>query len=133
VEVARAFTVTEEPLKLVILDEPTSSLDSSAAGQLMGFVRRAVASGASYILISHLLGEILGTADRVVVMRDGKVVDARPAGEFTRNYLVGAMGRVAKEGGSGGVFASKRQSCSPRVRARPAGQGEGPALTAFRG
>jgi len=92
-----------------------------------------VASGASCILISHLLGEILGTADRVVVMRDGKVVDARPAGEFTRNSLVGAMGSVAKEEAVGVVFASKRQSGSPRVRARPAGQGEGSVLTAFRG
>jgi ribose transport system ATP-binding protein len=133
VEVARAFTVTEEPLKLVILDEPTSSLDSSAAGQLLGFVRRAVTSGASCILISHLLGEILGTAGRVVVMRDGKVVDARPAGDFTRNSLVGAMGSVAKEEAEDLRFASKRQSGSPRVRAQPAGQSEGPALTAFRG
>ena len=43
VEVARAFTVTDEPLQLVILDEPTSSLDAHAAGQLLGFVRRSVA------------------------------------------------------------------------------------------
>src|SRR4051794_24652703 len=58
VEVARAFTVTEDPLGLVILDEPTSSLDVHTAGQLLAFVKRLVAGGASTILISHLLGEI---------------------------------------------------------------------------
>jgi len=132
VEVARAFTVTEEPLRLVILDEPTSSLDARAAGQLLAFVRRVVAGGASVILISHLLGEILGTADRVMVMRDGKVVDARPAGGFTRNSLVSAMGSVAKEEISA-EFASKRQQGVAQVRARPMGQGDGRELTAFRG
>src|SRR5215813_13770409 len=45
VEVARAFTVTVEPLRLVILDEPTSSLDTQTAGQLLAFVRRSVGQG----------------------------------------------------------------------------------------
>jgi len=132
VEVARAFTVTEEPLRLVILDEPTSSLDARAAGQLLAFVRQVVAGGASTILISHLLGEILGTADRVMVMRDGKVVDARPAGDFTRNSLVSAMGSVAREEISAD-FASKRQEGVAQVRAQPLSQGDGRELTAFRG
>src|SRR6185312_3042782 len=69
VEVARAFTETNEPVKLIILDEPTSSLDAHAAGQLLSFVRRVVGRGQSCILISHLLGEILQNSDRVVVMR----------------------------------------------------------------
>src|SRR5882724_4040811 len=59
VEVARAFTVTEAPLHLVILDEPTSSLDSHRAGQLLSHVRRVIANGVGCVLISHLLGEIL--------------------------------------------------------------------------
>ncbi|TIT19299.1 MAG: sugar ABC transporter ATP-binding protein, partial [Mesorhizobium sp.] len=67
VEVARAFTLTEDPLALVILDEPTSSLDAHTAGQLLAFVRRFVASGGSCILISHVLGEVLQNADRIVV------------------------------------------------------------------
>ena len=45
VEVARAFTVTDEPLRLVILDEPTSSLDAHTAGQLLAFVRRSRRGG----------------------------------------------------------------------------------------
>ena len=47
VEVARAFTVTSDPLRLVILDEPTSSLDAHAAGQLLAFVSRATGQGSA--------------------------------------------------------------------------------------
>ena len=50
VEIARAFTVTDVPVRLVILDEPTSSLDAVVAGQLLAFVRRFVAAGGSCIL-----------------------------------------------------------------------------------
>lgn len=92
IEVARAFTVTDDPLHLVILDEPTSSLDAETARQLLTHVRRVVAKGISCILISHLLGEVLGTADRVVVMRDGKVVADETAANMTRDSLVAAMG-----------------------------------------
>jgi ribose transport system ATP-binding protein len=94
VEIARAFTVTDLPARLVILDEPTSSLDAVVAGQLLGFVRRFSEEGGSTVLISHLLGEILSTADRIVVMRDGLVVQADRAQTFTRDSLVAAMGHI---------------------------------------
>src|ERR1700724_39642 len=51
VEVARAFTATDTPVRLVILDEPTSSLDAHTAGQLLAFMRRAVAERTSCIFI----------------------------------------------------------------------------------
>ena len=92
VEVARAFTVTDDPLHLVILDEPTSSLDAETARQLLAHVRRAVSAGISCILISHILGEILATSDRIVVMRDGKIVADAAAALLTRDGLVTAMG-----------------------------------------
>lgn len=92
VEIARAFTVTDTPLRLVILDEPTSSLDAVTAKQLLDYVKRETASGTSVILISHLLGDILGTANRIVVMKDGKTVAEREASAFNRSSLVAAMG-----------------------------------------
>jgi ribose transport system ATP-binding protein len=92
IEVARAFSVTREPLHLVILDEPTSSLDAHTAGQLLGFVRRIVATGTSCVLISHMLGEILKFCDRIVVMRDGRVVSSGAAATYDRDSLVSAMG-----------------------------------------
>ena len=95
VEIACAFTVTDTPARLVILDEPTSSLDASVATQLTEHLGRFTAGGGSCILISHRLGEILDAADRTVVMRDGRIIDDRPSAQYTRNLLVETMGRVA--------------------------------------
>jgi ribose transport system ATP-binding protein len=134
-EIARAFTVTDAPPRLVILDEPTSSLDSVIAGQLLAFVRRFVATGGSCILISHLLGEILSTSDRIVVMRDGQVVETRPAARFTRDSLVGSMGSVVSEGDGRGHNASlsTREKAAEVVRVASAGTGPAPELVAHQG
>jgi ribose transport system ATP-binding protein len=83
-------------VKLVILDEPTSSLDASLAAQLLSYVRRFVSTGGAVVFISHILGEVLSTANRVVVMRDGKVVADRPADAFSTESLVAAMGSVVR-------------------------------------
>ena len=134
VEVARAFTVTEAPLELVILDEPTSSLDAHTAGQLLAFVRRFVASGKSCILISHLLGEILDNADRIVVMRDGKVVATDAASSFDRARLVATMGGAEHRQavGSAGQGGAKKDG-RLRVSAQPARQRDGKKLVAREG
>ena len=133
VEVARAFTVTQDPLNLVILDEPTSSLDSHTAGQLLAFVRRFVAGGGSCILISHVLGEVLQNADRIVVMRDGKVVAADAARAFDRDRLVATMGGAAHREKAAAQAVAIKPTGAPRVRARPARQGDGAELVAHSG
>jgi ribose transport system ATP-binding protein len=96
VEIATAFSETDARARLLILDEPTSSLDASLARQLLGHVRRYVAAGGAAVLISHILGEVLASADRVVVMKDARVVAARRAGEFSTEGLVAAMGSVVR-------------------------------------
>lgn len=135
IEVARAFTTTDEPVRLVILDEPTSSLDSHTAGQLLAFVRRVVAEGVSCIFISHLLREILENCDRIVVMRDGKVVAADRAKTFDRNKLVTAMGGVEAQrhevSAERGVV--ERGQTPLRVRACPELQPGGAELVAHEG
>jgi ribose transport system ATP-binding protein len=134
VEVARAFTITNDPLRLVILDEPTSSLDSHTAGQLLSFVRRVVAGGASCILISHLLGEVLEYSDRIVVMRDAKVVAADRAAALDRDKLVTAMGAARKAERAAAERVAARDGAAPiRVRARPERQAGGPELVAHEG
>src|SRR5258708_9190950 len=126
VEVARAFTITKAPLHLVILDEPTSSLDSHTAGQLLSHVRQVVATGASCVLISHLLREILEYSDRIVVMRDGRVVAADRASGFDREKLVTAMGgAAASQMRSASEPTVPRGTTPVRVRARPATQSDG--------
>lgn len=100
VEIAMAFSDAGQPPRLVILDEPTSSLDGGLAAQLLAHVRRFVASGGAVILISHMLNEILESASRIVVMKDGKIVAERGAGGFDHAGLVEAMGSVASDSGA---------------------------------
>jgi len=96
VEIATAFSTISNPVRLVILDEPTSSLDASLAAQLLAYVRTFVKNGGSIILISHILGEILSATDRIIVMKDGKVVAEKPSADFNHHSLVAAMGSVVK-------------------------------------
>jgi len=99
IEVARAFTVTDEPLRLVILDEPTSALGDATARQLTDFIATAASRGIAIILITHRLNEILATSHRVVVMVDGRVIAERPSKDLTRRDLVGLMGSIDASAG----------------------------------
>ena len=136
VEIARAFTVSDAPARFVILDEPTSSLDAETAGQLLAYVRRSVEAGLSCALISHILGEVLETCDRIVVMRDGKTVAEDRARNFSRERLVAAMGGVEEAGSRRDEAAAREarvQDAPLRVRIRPARQPDGRELTAREG
>ncbi|WP_062221520.1 sugar ABC transporter ATP-binding protein [Aureimonas sp. D3] len=131
VEIATVFAGDDPTPRLVILDEPTSSLDGSAASQLLAYVRGFVAKGGSVILISHILGEILSTCDRIAVMSDGRVVDVRPASGFDRYSLVESMGHVVALEDEAAVEARAR-SAAPVV-ARVSSPRGGGALEARRG
>jgi ribose transport system ATP-binding protein len=71
VEIAKALSLKA---RLVIMDEPTSSLTASETERLLKIIARLKAEGVSVIFISHRLAEIEHSADRVVVLRDGKRV-----------------------------------------------------------
>lgn len=134
VEIARAFTVSDQPARLVILDEPTSSLDAHTAAQLLAYVRRVVATGLSCALISHILGEILRTCDRVVVMRDGRIVAADPVGAFDRARLITAMGNVEPDrAGAPAAAPGAVARTELRVRLRPARQRDDQRVEAHQG
>lgn len=94
VEIARAFATTGEPVRVVILDEPTSSLGGRRASQLLAYMRKASQAGATIFFISHRMDEIFGHTDEIVVMRDGQVIAHRPTSEFTHDSLVSEMGMV---------------------------------------
>lgn len=96
VEIAMAFADPGTAPRIVILDEPTSSLDGETAAQLLEHVRHFVAGGGCVVLISHILSEILTSCDRIVVMKDGQVVADRAASDFTQESLVTAMGSTAR-------------------------------------
>ena len=135
VEIARAFTVTDSPTRLVVLDEPTSSLDAVTGKQLLTYVRKFVAEGGSCLLTSHLLGDILDYCDRIVVMKDGGVVADRPALEFDRATLVAAMGNVVSEARIKAHERAKSQRGETPVvvRAAPRQQADQTALVAHKG
>ena len=133
VEIARAFTCVDEHLALVILDEPTSSLDARVAGQLLHHVRRYVESGGCVVLISHILGEMLATCDRIAVMSDGCVVEVRAASAFTHASLVECMGTVSKPQDQAQAFISRRNGQAPVVEQLPARQQNGQTVAAWPG
>ena len=108
VEIARGFTVTDAPVRLVILDEPTSSLDAHTAEQLLAFVRTAAQNGITCLLITHMLGEIERVADRVMVMRDGSIVSVLPREASSRASIIQAMGQHLE---------AEKTSGAPRVTA----------------
>ncbi len=124
VEIARAFTVTATPLRLVILDEPTSSLDADVARQLLEFTGKVIRDGLACLFISHRLNEVLEHTDRTVVMRDGTTVWSAPTAGLSRDELVEQMGVEAPLAGEHEVSATDRGADRPvRVRSRDHGSG----------
>lgn len=99
IEIAIGFAPRGNEARLVILDEPTSSLDEGIADQLLKHIQQFCAAGGAVVFISHMLGEVFKVASRIIVLKDGKIVAERPCGDFTRQGLVDAMGHVAPEAG----------------------------------
>jgi monosaccharide-transporting ATPase len=97
VAIARAVSFEA---KLVIMDEPTSSLDDHEVAVLFDVVRQLKASGVAVIFVSHRLEELYVVCDRVTVMRDGRTVLSGALAGFTKLDLVTTMiGRTLKSAG----------------------------------
>ncbi len=88
VEIARALS---EDATCLVLDEPTAALSSEEVDRLFSFVRRLRDRRVALVYITHRLDEVAAIADDVVVLRDGTVSGAGPAGQFDRRSLVTAM------------------------------------------
>jgi ribose transport system ATP-binding protein len=89
VEIARA--AADPRLKLLILDEPTSSLDATRAHELTEYLRRRAREGLAVVFIGHKLGEILELAEDFLVMRDGSLAWAGSRAETDHEKLVTLM------------------------------------------
>jgi rhamnose transport system ATP-binding protein len=77
--------------RVLILDEPTSSLSVKEARELFRIIERLVARGTTVVYISHKLDEIFAVSDRATVLRDGAKVATAPIAEWTEASLVRAM------------------------------------------
>ncbi len=76
---------------ILILDEPTSVLTPQEATQLFAVLRRMKEEGKSVIFITHKLDEVMAVADRVTVMRKGRVVDTVPVAMTSKSQLARMM------------------------------------------
>jgi monosaccharide-transporting ATPase len=88
VAIARAVSVKA---KLVIMDEPTSSLDDQEVRVLFDVIRQLKSSGVSVVFVSHKLEELYAICDSVTVMRDGRTVLVGNIAELSRLDLVTTM------------------------------------------
>ena len=88
VEITKALSFDS---KLIIMDEPSSSLTDDELKRLGVIIRELKQRGISIIYISHKLDEIFEYCDMVTIMRDGHVIDTRPAAELTRSDMIAMM------------------------------------------
>ncbi len=88
VEIAKAMSVGA---RVLIMDEPTSSLSSAEAERLFEVVKDLRKRGVSVIYISHRLGEVKALSDRVVVLRDGENAGVLNRDEITHDNMVRMM------------------------------------------
>lgn len=87
-EIARAVSYGA---KVIIMDEPTSSLTESESELLFGIIRKLTSQGVAIIYISHKIEEVLDITDEVTVLRDGKLVGSWPTRELDMDSIVSKM------------------------------------------
>jgi len=120
-----ALALAAEP-KLIIADEPTTALDVVVQAQIIGLLRRLTqAHGAAVMLITHDMGVIAETCDRVAVMYAGRVVEIGPVDEVIHRpahpYTAGLMASVPRLGDDEGARLAQIDGSLPRLDAIPGG------------
>jgi galactofuranose transport system ATP-binding protein len=88
VAIARALSVSA---KVLILDEPTSSLDEDEVQRLFAVIRRLKAQGMAVLFVTHFLDQVYALADRITVLRNGEFVGEWLAPELPAPALIAAM------------------------------------------
>lgn len=88
VEIAKAVSYNA---KLIVLDEPTSSLTEREVKKLFSIIRALQKKGVSFIYISHKMDEVFEVCDEVAVLRDGKMILSKPVAETDMNEIISAM------------------------------------------
>ena len=88
VEIAKALSLD---VRVLIMDEPTAALSAHEASELFKQIRRLTDSGVAVLFISHRLDEVFEIADRVTVLRDGRLISSRPRDEITQAQAIREM------------------------------------------
>ena len=111
--------------RLIIADEPTTALDVSIQAQIIALLKRLCREhGAAVMLVTHDMGVIAETADRVAVMYAGRIVEVGPVAEVVRRakhpYTVGLMGSIPLVGHDVDKL-TQIEGAMPRLDAVPPG------------
>lgn len=88
IEIAKAVLINA---KMIIMDEPTSSLGEKEVEQLMKTCRELKSRGIGIVFVSHKLEELFELCDRVTVIRDGEYIATKPIDEWDNDSLITAM------------------------------------------
>ncbi|HBR02537.1 MAG TPA: sugar ABC transporter ATP-binding protein [Ruminiclostridium sp.] len=122
VAIARAITFKS---KVIVMDEPTAALSSAEVDMLYNIIRAVKAQGIGIIYISHKLDEIFTVADRISILRDGKMVACDDASAFDNQKLINLMvGRELRfipmrneeEASDETIFEVRNMTCEPFFR-----------------
>jgi len=88
VAIARALDISA---KLLILDEPTSSLDEKEVAELFSVLRKLRAGGMGVVIVTHFIEQVYAISDRITVLRDGRLVGEYETSKLPRVELVSRM------------------------------------------
>ncbi|EMF8857398.1 galactose/methyl galactoside ABC transporter ATP-binding protein MglA [Vibrio vulnificus] len=88
VEIAKAFSYDA---KIVIMDEPTSSLTEKEVGHLFTIINKLKEKGCGVVYISHKMEEIFAICDEITILRDGQWVDTRPLKGLDMDQIIAMM------------------------------------------
>jgi len=110
--IARALDVSA---RLLILDEPTSSLDEKEVRELFQVIRKLRDGGMGVVIVTHFLEQVYAISDRITVLRDGRLVGEYQTANLPRMELVSRM--IGKE------LAQMHETESESAKAQPAASG----------
>jgi simple sugar transport system ATP-binding protein len=88
VAIARAL---EDNTRVLVLDEPTASLDATETELLFQIMRDLKAQGIAIVFITHFIDQVYEISDRITVLRNGRLVGSAPAAELDRSELIAMM------------------------------------------
>jgi len=114
VAIARAVSISA---KLLVMDEPTSSLDEEEAARLFEIIRRLQAQGVAVLFITHFLDQAYAIADRMTVLRNGALVGVFEAARLPRIQLIGHM--LGKDPEAVAALAGERDTHRAGVGGEP--------------
>ncbi|HIU34727.1 MAG TPA: sugar ABC transporter ATP-binding protein [Candidatus Pullichristensenella excrementigallinarum] len=124
VSIARAISLNS---KIIVLDEPTSSLDTAEVKMLFSLIRQLKEKGIAVIFISHRLDEVFELSDRISILKDGRNEGTYAASELTQHDLITKMiGREVVQdqksqrnfdgSGKDNIIELKNVFCSPKLK-----------------